>query len=52
MKDKNLPSYTGEEDLSIFLYKLQPPLESTETTPANAYYSSNNLAALLKVCLD
>lgn len=60
MKERNLPKYTGTEDLSIFLHKLKPLLEHPEisnshldnsTTPLNSHYSAN-LAALLWVCLD
>ncbi len=60
MKDRNLPKYSGKEDLSIFLHKLKPVLDRPDinnchldhgTTPDNAHYSSN-LATLLWVCLE
>ena len=60
MKERNLPKYTGSEDLSIFLHKLKPLLDRPEisnchldekTTIGNAQCSAN-LATLLWVCLD
>ena len=60
MKERNLPRYTGKEDLSIFLHKLKPLLERPDinnchldpSTTLNNMQHSTNLATLLWVCLD
>ena len=60
MKERNLPKYSGTEDLSIFLHKLKPLLYhpdinnchlDTITTHEHVHYLSNQ-AALLRVCLE